>query len=46
MCMRTGVLVGLVALLAAGSGTAADPYQYRVAADYANRPVTHVSFGD
>lgn len=30
----------------AGSGTAGDPYRYRVAADYANRPVNWVSFGD
>ncbi len=30
----------------AGSGTTADPYRYRVAADYANRPVNYVSFGD
>ncbi len=30
----------------AGSGTTADPYQYRVASDYANRPVNVVSFWD
>ncbi len=30
----------------AGSGTAGDPYQYQVAADYANRPVNYVSWGD
>jgi len=30
----------------AGSGTVGDPYQYRVAADYANRPVNYVSWGD
>jgi formylglycine-generating enzyme len=29
----------------AGSGTTGNPYQYRVAADYANRPVNYVSFG-
>ena len=30
----------------AGSSTMGDPYQYRVAADYANRPVNYVSWGD
>jgi len=30
----------------AGAGTTGDPYQYRVAADYANRPVNYVSWGD
>ena len=30
----------------AGSGTTGDPYQYRVAADYVNRPVNFVSWGD
>jgi formylglycine-generating enzyme required for sulfatase activity len=30
----------------AGSGTGSNPYQYRVAADYANRPVNCVSWGD
>jgi formylglycine-generating enzyme len=30
----------------AGSGTTADPYQYRVASDCANRPVNYVSFWD
>jgi formylglycine-generating enzyme required for sulfatase activity len=30
----------------AGSGTVGDPYQYRVASDYANRPVNCVSFWD
>ena len=30
----------------AGSGTVGSPYQYRVAADYANRPVNYVSFWD
>ncbi|MCE5322236.1 formylglycine-generating enzyme family protein [bacterium] len=30
----------------AGSGTVADPYQYRVAADWANRPVNYVSYWD
>ncbi len=30
----------------AGSGTTQSPYQYRVAADYANRPVNYVSFWD
>ena len=29
----------------AGSGTAGDPYLYRVAANYANRPVNYVSWG-
>lgn len=29
-----------------GSGTSVDPYQYRVAADWANRPVNYVSWGD
>jgi len=29
-----------------GTGTQADPYQYRVAANYANRPVNFVSWGD
>ena len=30
----------------AGSGTPGDPYQYQVAADYADRPVNYVSWGD
>lgn len=30
----------------AGSGTVGNPYQYRVAADWANRPVNFVSWGD
>jgi len=30
----------------AGSGTSGDPYQYRVASDWGNRPVNHVSFWD
>jgi formylglycine-generating enzyme required for sulfatase activity len=30
----------------AGSGTPGDPYQYRVAGDWANRPVNYVSWGD
>ena len=30
----------------AGSGTGGDPYQYQVAADWANRPVNFVSFWD
>ncbi len=30
----------------AGNGTAGDPYQYRVTADRANRPVNFVSWGD
>jgi len=30
----------------AGSGTSEDPYQYRVAGEYANRPVNYVSWGD
>jgi len=30
----------------AGGGTSGDPYQYRVAADWANRPVNYVSFWD
>jgi formylglycine-generating enzyme required for sulfatase activity len=30
----------------AGSGTSGNPYQYRVAADWANRPVNYVSWGD
>jgi formylglycine-generating enzyme required for sulfatase activity len=30
----------------AGSGTAGDPYQYRVAADYADRPVNYVNWGN
>ncbi len=30
----------------AGSGTSGDPYLYRVACDYANRPVNYVSWGD
>ncbi|NLX04862.1 MAG: SUMF1/EgtB/PvdO family nonheme iron enzyme [Phycisphaerae bacterium] len=30
----------------AGSGTSGDPYQYRVAGDWANRPVNYVSFWD
>jgi formylglycine-generating enzyme len=30
----------------AGNGTTADPYQYRVAADWANRPVNYVSWAD
>jgi len=30
----------------AGSGTVGDPYQYRVASDWANRPVNYVSWGD
>ena len=30
----------------AGSGTDGNPYQYRVAADWANRPVNYVSWGD
>jgi len=30
----------------AGSGTEADPYQYRVAGEWANRPVNWVSWGD
>jgi len=30
----------------AGAGTAGDPYQYRVASDWANRPVNYVSWGD
>jgi formylglycine-generating enzyme len=30
----------------AGSGTGSDPYQYRVDADWANRPVNFVSWGD
>ncbi|NLX14438.1 MAG: formylglycine-generating enzyme family protein [Phycisphaerales bacterium] len=30
----------------AGSGTPVDPYQYRVASEYANRPVNYVSWGD
>jgi formylglycine-generating enzyme required for sulfatase activity len=30
----------------AGSGTSGDPYQYRVAADWVNRPVNYVSWGD
>ena len=30
----------------AGSGTSGEPYQYRVASDYANRPVNYVSWGD
>lgn len=30
----------------AGNGTEADPYQYRVAPDYADRPVNFVSWGD
>ncbi len=30
----------------AGAGTTANPYQYRVAGDYANRPVNYVSWGD
>lgn len=30
----------------AGSGTVGDPYQYRVAGDYANRPVNWVSYWD
>jgi len=30
----------------AGSGTVGDPYKYRVATDYANRPVNYVSFWD
>ena len=29
-----------------GTGTQADPYQYRVATDWANRPVNYVSWGD
>jgi len=29
-----------------GSGTSGDPYQYRVASDYANRPVNYVTWGD
>ena len=29
-----------------GSGTGGDPYQYRVDADWANRPVNFVSWGD
>ena len=29
-----------------GSGTVEDPYRYRVAADYANRPVNFVSWAD
>jgi formylglycine-generating enzyme required for sulfatase activity len=29
-----------------GSGTLGDPYQYRVAGDWANRPVNYVSWGD
>jgi formylglycine-generating enzyme len=29
-----------------GSGTAGDPYRYRVADDWANRPVNYVSWGD
>jgi formylglycine-generating enzyme required for sulfatase activity len=30
----------------AGSGTTGDPYQYRVADDWANRPVNYVSYWD
>ena len=30
----------------AGSGTSGAPYQYRVAADWANRPANYVSWGD
>ena len=30
----------------AGSGSTADPYQYRVAAEWANRPVNYVSWAD
>jgi formylglycine-generating enzyme required for sulfatase activity len=30
----------------AGSGTVGDPYQYRVASDWGNRPVNFVSWGD
>jgi formylglycine-generating enzyme required for sulfatase activity len=30
----------------AGSGTSGEPYQYRVGADWANRPVNYVSWGD
>jgi sulfatase modifying factor 1 len=30
----------------AGSGTPGDPYRYRVASDWANRPVNYVSWGD
>lgn len=30
----------------AGSGTVGDPYRYRVASDWANRPVNYVSWGD
>ncbi|KKL16007.1 hypothetical protein LCGC14_2499890, partial [marine sediment metagenome] len=30
----------------AGSGTPGDPYEYQVAADWANRPVNFVSWGD
>jgi len=30
----------------AGAGTEGDPYEYRVAADWANRPVNYVSWGD
>jgi formylglycine-generating enzyme len=29
-----------------GSGTTGDPYRYRVASDWTNRPVNHVSWGD
>jgi len=29
-----------------GSGTAADPYSYRVAEDWGNRPVNYVTWGD
>ena len=29
-----------------GSGTSGDPYQYQVAADWRNRPVNYVSWGD
>jgi len=29
-----------------GTGTSGSPYQYRVAGDYANRPVNYVSWGD
>jgi hypothetical protein len=29
-----------------GTGTAGDPYQYRVAGDWADRPVNYVSWGD
>lgn len=30
----------------AGTGTVGDPYRYRVAGDWANRPVNYVSWGD